>query len=67
MIDQLIQEALDYAAEQYGPQRIGEKVWNPHTYDYKLIELVVLECSNIDSKNWADPAYQIKQHFGIKT
>lgn len=78
-VDTLIREALDYAAEQYGPQRTGEKVWNPHTYDHKLIELVVKECVKQYPEWWADanadewsggpythiPKAMMK-HFGVK-
>ena len=37
-------QAMDYAAEQYGPQRAGEKVWDPLTYDRKFAELIVMDC-----------------------
>lgn len=43
----LSKQAMDYAIEQYGPQRKGEQVWNPDVYDQKYAELIVLECIKI--------------------
>jgi hypothetical protein len=40
----LSKQAMDYAAEQYGPQRAGEKVWDPLTYDRKFAELIAMDC-----------------------
>lgn len=40
----LAKKARDYAAEQYGPQRAGEQVWDPLTYDRKFAELVAMDC-----------------------
>ena len=66
-VEQLIDEALVYAAEQYGPQRRGEKVWNPCTYDHKLIELVARKCMKIALDNDDDyTALDIQEHFGIE-
>jgi hypothetical protein len=43
-IKELSEQAISYAAEQYGPQRRGEQVWNPATYDQKFAELIIDEC-----------------------
>lgn len=43
-VAKLSKQAIDYAAEQYGPQRAGEKVWDPLTYDRKFAELIVMDC-----------------------
>lgn len=66
------QQAIDYAAEQYGPQRKGEKVWDPLTYDKRFAELIVWECLKIvdESPELTDSATvrlfnQIKTHFGV--
>lgn len=40
----LAKKAQDYAAEQYGPQRAGEQVWDPLTYDRKFAELIAMDC-----------------------
>jgi hypothetical protein len=50
-IAQLSKIAMDYAAEQYGPQRAGEKVWDPLTYDRKFAELIVRECISYCGEN----------------
>lgn len=66
-IKSLSQKALDYAAEQYGPQRRGEKVWNPLVYDEKFAELLVRACIDIALAN-DDPftAVDIGNYFGVK-
>ena len=40
-------EAMDYAAEQYGPQRKGEKVWWPHVFEQKFAELIIQDICDI--------------------
>lgn len=40
-------EAMDYAAEQYGPQRKGEKVWNPYVFEQKFAELIIQDICNM--------------------
>lgn len=42
-VKELSKIAMDYAAEQYGPQRAGEKVWDPLTYDRKFAELIATD------------------------
>ena len=42
-VKELSKIATDYAAEQYGPQRAGEKVWDPLTYDRKFAELIATD------------------------
>jgi len=37
-------QAVDYAAELYGPQRAGELVWEPLTYDRKFAQLIAQDC-----------------------
>ena len=32
----------------------------------KFAELIVRECSGIAEGGWADPAHQIRQHFGVE-
>lgn len=60
---------MEYAAEQYGPQRQGEKVWNPHTYDQKFAELIVQECVNVlhDNELWNRHInHALNEHFGVE-
>ena len=72
LIVRLSKEALEYAAEQYGPQRTGEKVWDPYTYDKKFAELIVKECiAKIEEAAQYSPelfgvALDIQDHFGIE-
>lgn len=68
-IERLSKEAMEYAAEQYGPQRQGEKVWNPHTYDQKFAELIVQECVNVlhDNELWnRHISHALNEHFGVE-
>lgn len=71
-VAQLSKIAMDYAAEQYGPQRAGEKVWDPLTYDRKFAELIVRECGNyINSRipgnvEVSATVAKMKQHFGVE-
>lgn len=46
-IAELSKQAMDYAIEQYGPQRRGESVWNPLTYEEKFAELIINECTQL--------------------
>ena len=32
----------------------------------KFAELLVQECAKVADGGWADPGYQIKQHFGVE-
>jgi hypothetical protein len=32
----------------------------------RFAELIVKECAEVADGGWADPAHQIKQHFGIE-
>jgi hypothetical protein len=32
----------------------------------RFAELIVRECAEVADGGWADPAHQIKQHFGIE-
>ena len=43
-VAKLSKQAMEYAAEQYGPQRAGEMVWDPLTYDRKFAELIAADC-----------------------
>lgn len=43
-VSKLSKQAMEYAAEQYGPQRAGEMVWDPLTYDRKFAELIAADC-----------------------
>ena len=43
-IKEISKKAMDYSIEQYGPQRSGEQVWNPLTYEKKYAELIIEEC-----------------------
>ena len=43
-VTKLSKQAMEYAAEQYGPQRAGEMVWDPLTYDRKFAELIAMDC-----------------------
>lgn len=47
LVDRLVEQAMDYAAEQYGPQRRGEKVWYPNVLEKKLAELVLAEVDDV--------------------
>lgn len=79
LIKELSKQAMDYAAQQYGPQRRGEQVWNPDIYDQKFAELIVLQCANhcdllLDrniSSEWSrathDCSRAIKQLFGVQS
>jgi hypothetical protein len=66
-IKSLSQKALDYAAEQYGPQRRDEKVWEASVFDEKFAELIVRACIDIALAN-DDPytAVDIGNYFGVK-
>lgn len=50
LISRLSKQAMDYAAEQYGPQRDGEQVWDPYTYDKKFAELIIAECEAVNKQ-----------------
>lgn len=69
IIESLAKQAMDYAAEQYGPQRQGEKVWDPYTYDRKFAELIVRECAEVAHCNFHVDGLTLgdilKKHFGI--
>lgn len=66
-VKKLSQQAMDYAAEQYGPQRRGEKVWNPLVYDEKFSELLIRACILIALAN-DDPntAVDIANYFELE-
>jgi hypothetical protein len=72
-IKRLAEKAMEYAAEQYGPQRQGEKVWNPYTYDQKFAELIVQECAKVACTHMEinegidyNVGDVIKKHFGVE-
>ena len=71
IIAKLSKQAMDYAAEQYGPQRAGEKVWDPLTYDRKFAELIIEECGTALSPMLRDMVSRgqahelIKRHFNV--
>ena len=46
-IEEFAKQAMALAAELYGPQRAGELVWDPYTYDKKFAELIVRECMTL--------------------
>ena len=55
LIKELSKQAMDYAAQQYGPQRRGEQVWNPDVYDQKFAELIVNNCLSVVKSNIHGP------------
>lgn len=63
-IKELSEKAKDYAIEQYGPQRRGEQVWNPLTYETKFAELIVKEVLERKGDRWSD--LDIKEYLGVK-
>ena len=68
-IKDLADQAMKYAAEQYGLQRRGEQVWNPYLYDQKIVELVVQECIKVldESDGSIYHGELLKEHFGVKS
>jgi len=71
IIAKLSNQAMDYATEQYGLQRAGEKVWDPLTYDRKFAQLLVEECGVALSPMLRDMVSRgqahelIKRHFNM--
>lgn len=43
-IKEIANKAVNFAADQYGPQRDNEKVWSPDIYDQKFAEMIIDEC-----------------------
>lgn len=69
-IKEIAKKATDYAAEQYGPQRQGEKVWSPYTYDEKFAELfldeICFELLMMDAKTQGQHNYYMHAAIELK-
>lgn len=67
LIRKLSEQAMEYAAEQYGPQRKGELVWNPYTYEMKFSELIIAECQlAVVSRVDCSAVEAIKERFSLQ-
>jgi hypothetical protein len=51
----------------YGPSLLDHEnfVMNNDKME-RFAELIVRECAEVADSGWADPAHQIKQHFGFE-
>ena len=76
MIENLIEQATEYAVEQYGAQRLGERVWYPCVFEKKFAELIIKECIQVinNAAPYADGEIaetiisivsDIEDHFGV--
>lgn len=63
MIKRISKQAMEYAAEVYGPQRRGELVWDPMTFEKKFAELLITEVHHLIVINGIDDIDEINRRI----
>ena len=56
---------MEQAVTSIDGQTFG-KTYIPDAFTEKFAELIVRECAKVADGGWADPGYQITQHFGVE-